>query len=288
MMRQHQFSFEFFPPRTEKAEENLHKTAKTLKSYPAHYFSVTYGAAGSTKEGTLDTVLNLQQKMKLPGVPHLSCIGSTKKAIADQLEEYKSHGLKHLVALRGDLPSGMANYEGELTCARDLVHFIREKTGNHFHIEVAAYPEFHPQATDPQRAMQYFKEKILAGASSAITQYFYNPDAYFYFLEDCQKYDIHIPIVPGIMPITNFEQLDRFSTMCGADIPLWIRKRFHHFRHDATATMHLGVEIVTQLCEKLLKEGAPGLHFYTLNQAKAASLILQELCITEKSQVIAP
>jgi len=272
-----QISFEFFPPRTEKATASLLLAAKKLSQFPANYFSVTFGAGGSTKEGTLDTVLTLQEDMGMKGVPHLSCMGSSKQDIAMQLEEYKLHGIKSVVALRGDLPSGMANYEGELTCARDLVTFIREQFGDDFYIEVAAYPEFHPQARDPQRAMQYFKEKVLAGANGAITQYFYNPDAYFAFMDDCARYQIDIPITPGIMPIMNFEQLDRFSKMCGAEIPAWIRKRLYHYRYDANATLQLGVEIVSQLCHTLLKGGAPGLHFYTLNRSKAVSQILHAL-----------
>jgi methylenetetrahydrofolate reductase (NADPH) len=239
------------------------------------FFSVTFGAGGSTREGTLDTVLEIRAAGH-EAAPHLSCIASTREDLTAQLERYKANGIRHIVALRGDLPSGLA-VSGEFRYATELVEFIRREHGDHFHIEVAAYPEYHPQAKSAQDDLRNFKRKIEAGANSAITQYFYSADAYYHFIDECEAMGIAVPIVPGIMPIGRFSQLARFSDACGAEIPRWIRKKLEGFGDDAASIRAFGLDVVTQLCDDLLQNGAPGLHFYTLNQAGLTSTIWQRL-----------
>ena len=259
------FSFEFFPPQTPEGAEKLIATRKQLAMVKPEFFSVTFGAGGSTQERTLETI----RLIKAEGhnaAPHLSCVGSTRENIRALLFAYKDMGIKRIVALRGDLPSGMA-VTGEFQYANELVSFIRAHTGEHFHIEVAAYPEFHPQARSPREDLVNFKRKVMAGANSAITQYFYNADAYFRFVDEARKIGITVPIVPGIMPIVNFTQLARFSDNCGAEIPRWMRKTLESYGDDRASVQAFGLDAVTQLCEKLLAGGVPGLHFYTLNQA---------------------
>ncbi len=272
---QRTFSFEFFPPKTSEGVEKLRATRKQLAQLKPEFFSCTFGAGGSTRDRTLETVLEIQGE-GLAAAPHLSCVGSTKENIREILNTYKSHGIRHIVALRGDLPSGMAE-TGEFRYANELVEFIRQETGDWFRIEVAAYPEFHPQAKSAQDDLNAFVRKVQAGASAAITQYFYNADAYFRFVDDCQALGVQIPIVPGIMPITNSTQLARFSDACGAEIPRWIRKRLEGYGDDLDAIRAFGLDVVTDLCDRLLQGGAPGLHFYTLNQAGSTSTIWQRL-----------
>lgn len=258
-----QFSFEFFPPKTAEGAEKLNKVRDTLGALKPKYFSVTFGAGGSTQQGTFDTVTSIQQA-GYSAAPHLSCVGSTKENIRRILNDYRAAGINRIVALRGDMPSGTHDI-GEFRFANELVEFIRQETGDHFHIEVAAYPEFHPQALSAEDDLNNFKRKVDAGADSAITQYFFNPDAYFRFVDDCEDLGITLPIVPGIMPITNYTQLARFSDMCGAEIPRWIRKRLESFGDDREAIRAFGEDVVSEMCQQLLEAGAPGLHFYTMN-----------------------
>jgi methylenetetrahydrofolate reductase (NADPH) len=278
-MTSHNFSIEFFPPKTTEGTEKLRATRARLAELHPKYFSVTFGAGGSTQQGTLDTVLEILHEGH-EAAPHLSCIGSSRVALRHILDEYKSHGIKRLVALRGDLPSGYGAVDlasGEFRYANELVEFIRAETGDWFHIEVGAYPEMHPQAKSPQDDVQQFARKVKAGADAAITQYFYNADAYFHFVDETRKLGVDIPIVPGIMPITNYSQLMRFSDMCGTEIPRWVRLKLASYGDDTEAIRAFGLDVVTQLCEKLLAGGAPGLHFYTLNQANATISIWQRL-----------
>ena len=268
-------SFEFFPPKTPEGKEKLRATWQALAQLKPRFFSCTYGAGGSTREGTLETVLEIR-KAGHEAAPHISCVASTKKDIAEQLERYKAHGIRHLVALRGDLPSGLAA-SGEFRYASELVAFIRKTTGDWFHIDVACYPEFHPQTRSAEDEVKHFKKKVDAGADSAITQYFYNADAYFRFVDDCRTAGLRLPIVPGIMPIGNFSQLARFSDACGAEIPRWLRFRLESFRDDTASIRAYGLDVVTDLCDELLRNGAPGLHFYTLNQAGLTTTIWQRL-----------
>ncbi len=269
------FSIEFFPPKTPEGVEKLRQTRRQLAQLKPKFFSVTFGAGGSTRERTLETVLEIQAE-GLEAAPHLSCIGSTRENIRQILETYRAHGIRHLVALRGDLPSGMAE-PGEFRYASDLVKFIREQTGDWFKIEVAAYPEMHPQARNYREDLLNFKRKVEAGADAAITQYFFNADAYFNFIDDCRALGVTIPIVPGIMPISNYTQLARFSSACGAEIPRWLAKKLEAYQDDAEAIRAFGLDVVTALCERLLAGGAPGLHFYTLNQAELTATIWQRL-----------
>lgn len=269
------FSFEFFPPKTPEGVAKLRATRKQLAQFKPNFFSVTFGAGGTTRDHTLDTVLEIQGE-GYAAAPHLSCIASTRDAIADILQRYRDHGVKRIVALRGDLPSGMA-VAGEFRYANELVSFIRESHGDHFSIEVAAYPEFHPQARSATDDLNNFKRKVDAGANAAITQYFFNADAYFRFVDDCIERDIQIPIVPGIMPIYNFTQLARFSDLCGAEIPRWLRLKLQSYGDDVASIRALGLDVVTDLCDRLLTGGAPGLHFYTLNQAGTVSTVWQRL-----------
>lgn len=275
---QRNFSFEFFPPKTSEGTEKLRETVKQLAQFHPAFFSVTFGAGGSTQEGTLSTVLDIRAAGHA-AAPHISCIGSTRENIRAVIHRYKDAGIRHTVALRGDLPSGMA-VAGEFRHATDLVKFIREETGDHFHIEVAAYPEYHPQARNAQEDLKHFISKVKAGANSAMTQYFYNPDAYFHFVEQVQAMGVSIPIVPGIMPIAGFSQLARFSDACGAEIPRWVRRKMEGYGDDSASIRAFGLDLVTDLCAKLLEGGAPGLHFYTLNQAGLSSTIWQRLGIS--------
>ena len=270
-----QFSFEFFPPKTPEGAEKLKVVRAELGALKPKYFSVTFGAGGSTQQGTFDTVIDIQQA-GFVAAPHLSCVGSTEENIRHVLNEYKNNGINRIVALRGDMPSG-THETGELRYANELVEFIRKETGDHFHIEVAAYPEFHPQATSVQADLRNFKRKVEAGADSAITQYFFNPDAYFRFIDECEKMELAIPIVPGIMPITNYTQLARFSDMCGAEIPRWIRKRLEGFGDDKESLKAFGEDVVTDLSHQLLEAGAPGIHFYTMNQVAPTMAIWKNL-----------
>ncbi len=269
------FSFEFFPPRTPEGVEKLRTTRRQLAQLQPEFFSVTFGAGGTTREGTLSTVLEIRSEGHA-AAPHLSCIGSTRESVSAILDEYRSHGIRHVVALRGDIPSGMVEI-GDFRYANELVAFIRENHGDHFHIEVAAYPEFHPQARSAEDDMDNFVRKVNAGANSAMTQYFFNADAYFRFVDEAQARGVTIPIVPGIMPISNFGQLCRFSDMCGAEVPRWLRLRMQAYLDDTASIRALGLDVVTELCDRLLAQGAPGLHFYTLNQAGLVSTIWQRL-----------
>jgi len=269
------FSFEFFPPKTPEGIEKLRATRRQLAQLKPAFFSVTFGAGGSTRDRTLETVLEIQSD-GFAAAPHLSCIGSSKENIRAILNQYRTHGIKHIVTLRGDMPSGMAD-AGEFRYANELVQFIREETGNAFSIEVAAYPEFHPQARTAQDNLRHFKLKVDAGANSAITQYFFNADAYFNFVDECEAMGVTIPIVPGIMPINNFSQLARFSDACGAEIPRWLRLKLQGYGDDTASIKAFGLDVITDLCDRLLSAGAPGLHFYTLNQAGPSSTIWQRL-----------
>jgi methylenetetrahydrofolate reductase (NADPH) len=273
-------SFEFFPPKTPEGMDNLAAAAQTLAACSPYFFSVTFGAGGSTRDGTVDTVRLLQLQTGVEVAPHLASIGSSRDDIFEMLQIYKNLGVKRIVALRGDLPSGMGHSTGDLLYANDLVAFIRETTGDYFHIEVAAYPEMHPQAYSFSDDMSYFKAKCEAGANSAITQYFFNPDAYFYFLDDCARQGIYVPVVPGIMPITQFSKLARFSDRCGAEIPRWMRKRLEGYGDDSDSIKAFGLEVITNLCERLIAGGAPGLHFYTLNHAEETIKIVKSLNLT--------
>jgi methylenetetrahydrofolate reductase (NADPH) len=269
------FSFEFFPPKTPEGMEKLRTTRRQLAQLKPQFFSVTFGAGGSTRDRTLETVLEIQAEGS-DASPHISCIASTRADIAATLKLYQSHGIRHIVALRGDLPSGLASF-GELRYASELVEFIRAETGDWFTIEVACYPEMHPQARSPQEDVRNFKRKVDAGADSAITQYFFNADSYLHFIDECEAAGIDLPIVPGIMPIGNFSQLARFSDACGAEIPRWIRLRLQSFGDDSASIRAFGLDVITDLCDRLLTAGAPGLHFYTLNQAGLTSTIWQRL-----------
>lgn len=267
-------SFEFFPPKAAHGMMQLRDTAVILEKMQPAFFSVTFGAGGSTKDGSLETIQSLQAETKTPIAPHLSCIASTTADISAMLQIYQVLGLKRIVALRGDAPLHQEK-KGELHYASDLVAYIRKQTGDHFYIEVAAYPEVHPEANSPAEDIQSLKRKFDAGANSALTQYFFNPDAYFYFRDQCAKQHIFNPIIPGIMPITNYEKLMRFSNVCGAEIPRWLSKRLASYGDDGESVKAFGLEVVYNLCQKLIVGGAPALHFYTLNQAEITVRLLQ-------------
>jgi len=269
------FSFEFFPPKTPEGETKLRAVHAQLATVGPAFFSVTFGAGGSTCEGTLQTI-DWITAAGSQGAPHLSCIGSTRENIRAILGEYRARGVRRIVALRGDLPSGHGA-AGEFRYANELVEFIRAETGDWFHLEVAAYPEFHPQARNPQDDLRAFVRKVQAGANSAITQYFFNADAYFRFVEEVAALGCGVPVVPGIMPITNSSQLARFSDACGAEIPRWVRRRLESFSDDRASIRAFGLDVVAALCERLLAGGAPGLHFYTMNQADATLAIWRRL-----------
>jgi len=261
------FSFEFFPPKTPEGADKLRAVRAKLAAVQPAFFSVTFGAGGSTREGTWNTVTEVAAA-GLAVAPHISCIGTTRASVRELLLAYRSRGIRRLVALRGDLPSGAAGGAGDFRYANELVEFIRAETGDWFHVEVAAYPEYHPQSRSPADDLANFARKVKAGADSAITQYFYNSDAYFRFVEDAQALGVEVPIVPGIMPITNYTQLARFSDACGAEIPRWIRLKLQSYGDDRDAIRAFGLDVVTDLCEQLLAVDAPGLHFYTMNQAE--------------------
>lgn len=269
------FSVEFFPPKTEQGRLNWDAARAALARMEPAFYSVTFGAGGSTREGTFDTIKAIQAA-GAEGAPHISCIGTTCEAVVELLNAYKALGVKRLVALRGDRPSGMVE-RGDFRYASDLVAFIRAETNTDFVIEVAAYPEYHPESRTAREDLANFKRKIDAGADSALTQYFYNPDAYFHFVDEATKLGVHVPIVPGIMPITNYKQLARFSDGCGAEIPRWIRRPLEDMQDDLSSLRAFGLDVVVGLCDQLLRGGAPGLHFYTLNRAEATLAIWDRL-----------
>jgi methylenetetrahydrofolate reductase (NADPH) len=275
------FSFEFFPPKTPEGADKLRAVRGRLAEVRPAFFSVTFGAGGSTKEGTWNTVLEIHGEGHAVA-PHISCMGTTRKQVAELLEGYKSRGIRRLVTLRGDAPSGAGMGAGEFNHANELVEFIRSTTGDWFHIEVAAYPEYHPQARSPTDDLANFVRKVRAGANSAITQYFYNSDAYFRFVDDAARLGCDVPIVPGIMPITNFTQLARFSDACGAEIPRWIRRRLESFGDDRESIRAFGLDVVTDLCEQLLAVDAPGLHFYTMNLAEPTLALWERLGLSQR------
>jgi methylenetetrahydrofolate reductase (NADPH) len=274
------FSIEFFPPATPEGVQKLAATREQLARLGPRFFSVTYGAGGSTRDRTLSAVLEIQSSGQR-AAPHISCIGSTRRSIRDTLATYRSNDINHLVALRGDLPSGTADV-GEFRYANELVEFIRAETGEVFHIEVACYPEYHPQASNPEADIANFKRKIDAGADSAITQYFFNADSYYHFVDQATRVGIGVPIVPGVMPILSFSKIARFSDACGAEIPRWIRRKMESFGDDAESIRAFGLDVVTDLCADLLAHGAPGLHFYTLNQAALTTTIWHRLGLSSE------
>ncbi|QNB09319.1 methylenetetrahydrofolate reductase [NAD(P)H] [Herbaspirillum frisingense] len=278
-MSTHNFSIEFFPPKTAEGAQKLRATRARLAQLQPRYFSVTFGAGGSTQQGTRDTVLEIIGEGH-QAAPHLSCIGSSRASLRAILDDYRTNGIKRLVTLRGDLPSGygaMDQASSEFRYANELVEFVRAETGDWFHIEVAAYPEMHPQARSPQDDVQNFARKVKAGANAAITQYFYNADAYFRFVDEAARLGATVPVIAGIMPITNYSQLMRFSDMCGTEIPRWIRLKLASYGDDTESIRAFGQDVVKQLCERLLAGGAPGLHFYSLNQAAPTEAIWQQL-----------
>jgi methylenetetrahydrofolate reductase (NADPH) len=272
------YSFEFFPPRSPEAEQQLIRTSENLAQLNPRFFSVTFGAGGTTRAKTRETVIDLKHRTGIESAPHISCIGSTRSSIRRIIQDYRDQGIRRIVALRGDMPSGMVE-AGEFRYANELVEFIREETGDHFHIHVAAYPEMHPQASNIEADLRNFKRKVEAGADDAITQYFYNSESYFRFVDSCRKAGLEIPIIPGVMPIANFFQLSRFSEACGADIPRWMRKRFEYYADDRESVQALGVDIVGTLCQNLLDQGAPGIHFYTMNRSDLVRKIWDRLDI---------
>ena len=275
-------SFEFFPPKTADGIANLRETRVRLAQFKPEFFSVTFGAGGSTTDRTKESVFEIQAEGH-QAAPHISCISSSKEEIRELLTAYKAHNIKRLVTLRGDVPSGEVSV-GDFKYANELVTFIRQETGDWFHLEVAAYPEFHPESLSAAKDMANFKRKIDAGANSAITQYFYNADAYFRFVESCQQAGITVPIVPGVMPIYNFTQLARFSGVCGAEIPRWLRLRLEAYADDMPSLRALGVDVVSDLCERLLAWGAPSLHFYTLNQSGIISNIINNIGLDDTNK----
>ena len=273
---QKKLSFEFFPTRTPEGRAKQIITRKQLSQYNPEFFSCTSGAGGSTKEGTLQAITDILNE-SIPAAPHLPCIGATPEEIKELLDHYKEMGVRHIVALRGDIPSGMGLGRSGLRYANELVELIKSEYGDYFHIEVAAYPEYHPQSRSAEDDLNNFVRKAKAGADSAITQYFYNPDSYFRFVDDVQGRGVNIPIIPGIMPIASFSKLARFSDTCGAEIPRWLRLKLQSYADDTASIKALALDVVTEMCERLLREGAPSLHFYTLNQAGLVSTICQRL-----------
>ena len=269
-------SLEFYPPKTDEQRAQLDRTAKRLKDFAPEYVSCTFGAGGSTLSYTSETVRHLRQHHGLEAAPHLSCMGGSRSELRELLKLYRAIGCRRIVALRGDMPSGMG-HPGDLRYAAELVEFIRQEHGDHFRIEVGAYPETHPQASDALSDLRHFKSKVDAGADAAITQYFYNADAYFHFVDAVQALGVNIPIIPGVMPISNFSQLRRFSEQCGAEIPRWITRKMQAFGDDAESIRSFGADVVAALCERLIAGGAPSLHFYTLNLAKPTRLVMQRL-----------
>jgi methylenetetrahydrofolate reductase (NADPH) len=270
-------SFEFFPPKTPEGAAKLVNVRHELYALKPEFFSVTYGAGGSTQDGTLQQVQAILSE-GFDAAPHFSCIGATRDSVREQLAAFKTAGIRRMVALRGDLPSGHGTF-GEFRYASELVAFIREETGDYFHLEVGCYPEVHPQAKSPEADLQAYVTKVRAGANSAITQYFYNSDAYFRFVDDAYKLGADIPVVPGIMPIISSTQLMRFSDACGAEIPRWIRLRLQAFGDDTASIKAFGLDVVADLCEQLLNGGAPSLHFYTMNQAQAVKQLVERISV---------
>ena len=273
--RQAPISFEFFPPNTPVGSEKLKTVVKDLAVVSPEFFSVTYGAGGATREKTLATVQDIAT-LGYEAAPHLSCVGSTREGIAEILQTYRAQGIRRLVALRGDLPSGTA-VAGEFRYASELVRFIRETQGEDWHIEVAAYPEYHPQQRYAARDIQHFADKMKAGANAAITQFFFNPDAYFHFVDEVRKLGVTAPIVPGIMPIHNYARIAQFAQRDGIEIPRWVALKMEGFMDDAASVRAFGLEVVTRLCERLLAGGAPGIHFYTLNQSALSLEVCRRL-----------
>ena len=269
-------SFEFFPPKTDEQRATLEAALPKLKAIAPEYVSCTFGAGGSTLSYTPETIRHLREEHELDAAPHLSCMGGTRAEIRTLLDRYAEMGCRRIVAVRGDLPSGMASY-GDFRYASDLVEFIRKERDGRFHIEVACYPEVHPQSDDAHADLRHFKAKVDAGANGAITQYFYNPDAYFRFIDAARRGGIAIPIVPGIMPIANFTQLKRFSDLCGAEIPRWLSKRLHAYGDDVDSIREFAADVVAELCDRLVAGGAPGLHFYTLNRARATLAVIERM-----------
>ena len=274
-MKKSTISFEFFPPKTADGIASLRETRAQLAKFNPEFFSVTFGAGGSTRDRTMDTVLEMQ-KEGFSAAPHISCVSSSEEEIRDLLQAYQAQGIRRLVALRGDVPSGEVSV-GDFRYAVELVEFIRAETGNHFYIEVAAYPEFHPEARTPEKDVLNLKRKMDAGANSAITQYFYNADAYFRFVDQCVTAGITMPIVPGIMPIYNITQLARFSSVCGAEIPRWLKMRLEAYGDDMASLRAFGIDVVSELCETLLVWGVPSLHFYTLNRSGVICNIIENI-----------
>ena len=268
-------SFEFFPPRTDEGVQKLKDTVTNLNVFNPEFYSVTFGAGGSTREKTLETVMQIKA-MNANAVPHISCISSSKDEVHDLIMNYQAKNINHLVALRGDNPSGVVG-DGDFNHANELVEFIRQETGNFFKIEVAAYPEFHHESLSAEQDLDNFKKKIDAGADGAITQFFFNVDAYFKFMEECDKRKITIPITPGIMPIYNIKQLSRFASNCGAEIPRWLRLKLEGFNDDLDSLRDYGVEVISELCETLIQYEVPSIHFYTLNKSKTVSRIIKNL-----------
>lgn len=269
-------SFEFFPPRTEEGRRKLSITRKQLSQYQPEYFSCTYGAGGTTRACTLQTITDIMND-GVAAAPHLACIGASREEMTSLLQTYKDMGIRHIVALRGDVPSGVGFGHQGLRYANELVGLIRQEFGDWFHIEIAAYPEFHPQSRSAEDDINHFVKKCQAGADSAITQYFFNADSYFWFVDEVQSRGVNIPIIPGIMPIASFSKLARFSETCGAEIPRWLRLKLQSYADDTASIKALGLDVVTEMCDHLLQQGAPSLHFYTLNQAGLVSTICQRL-----------
>lgn len=275
------FSFEFFPPRTPEGQTKLSAVCDQLGALKPDFFSVTFGAGGSTREGTWRTVMDVHAKGQSVA-PHISCIGATRESIAELIDAYRAQGVKRLVALRGDQPSGSGGGLGDFSYANELVQFIREQTGDWFHIEVAAYPEFHPQARSAQEDMRAYARKVAAGADSALTQFFYNADAYFRFVDEVSKLGATVPVVPGVMPLTNYTQIKRFCDKSAIELPRWIEERLRGFGDDAASIRAFGFEVVSALCERLLAGGAPGIHFYTMNQAQPTIALWRALGLSDR------
>jgi methylenetetrahydrofolate reductase (NADPH) len=276
-----ELSYEFFPPRTDAGREKLLQTRRELAKLNPSFYSVTFGAGGSTRDNTLETVIDIQRNSAVDACPHLTCVGASHAEILEMLEKYRQNGIHRLVLLRGDLPSGMVGM-GDCKHASDLVRLIREEFADHFTIAVAAYPEAHPNSKNMQSEIKYFAEKMNAGADFAITQYFYNSDSYYNFMDLCAKKQISKPVIPGIMPIANFENLKKFSKQCGAEIPRWIKKSMSSYEHDPDAQREFGIEVVSRMTEQLIQYGAPGFHFYTMNQAALTRSIVQNLNILDQ------
>ncbi len=279
------FSVELFPPKTPEGLSNLRTVCDQLSVLHPDYFSVTSGTGGTPLERTYETVAAIRTRLgAVDTAPHITCIGSTRESVRRLLSAYAASGIRHIVAIRGDIPPGTPAFSGEFRYASDLVAFIRADTGNYFHIEVAAYPEFHPEALSPEADLEHFRRKVQAGATSALTQYFYNPDAYLRFVESCERLGVVLPIVPGIMPITDYKRLARFSDTIGVEIPRWLRKRLAGFADDQESVRAFGIDVVTRLCERLLERGAPGLHFYTMNRGEPTRSIWVRLGVPRLSQ----